>query len=62
MYAVFVTTLQEMFWNACAVKNVAKFLVLKIGIEVKELFSTLLKIEDENFYKTAPCDWWNTHV
>jgi hypothetical protein len=43
------------------VKNVAKFLVLKI-IEVKELFYTLLKIESENFYKTASYDWWNTHV
>jgi hypothetical protein len=40
---------------------VEKFLVLKI-IEVKEHFSTFLKIENENFYKTATYDWWNTHV
>jgi len=34
---------------------------LKI-IEVKEFFSTLLKIESENFYKTSSYDWWNRHV
>jgi hypothetical protein len=53
MCAVFLMTLQGILWNACAVRNVVNFLVLKT-IGVKELISTSLKIDRENFYKNRP--------